>query len=315
MDIPSRLADERRAWGAVLATILVTLTGLGVGGFSIAPAGVAGPLGGAALLVGVARFYRVARDEPRFAATCTALAQLVLFTAAAGPLSYLAATAARPLQDGLLARADLALGLDWRAYLAWTDARPAIAAVFRFTYDTLMPQLAAALLVLGLAGRHRALRILVWATILSALATIAISGLFPALDCYAAHGIAEGAFPPVDHAGAFGYLADFLGLRDGTVRRIDLRTLEGIITFPSFHAALGALFLWGFWQDRRARWPGLLFEGTMIAGTPIEGGHYFVDVLGGILVAAASLALAARIVAGAGSARSTEPAAAAPVAA
>ena len=35
---------------------------------------------------------------------------------------------------------------------------------------------------------------------------------------------------------------------------------------------------------------------TTLAATPVDGGHYFVDVLAGIAIAAASLAAASRLV-------------------
>ncbi len=42
-------------------------------------------------------------------------------------------------------------------------------------------------------------------------------------------------------------------LRDGTMSALDLTKMEGIITFPSYHAGLSAVTLWGFWAERR-RW-------------------------------------------------------------
>lgn len=297
------LPDEALAWAMLALLTAVTLAGLSAAHLTIMWAGIAGPAIGAVALALIAHFYRSVRPEPRIAATCTALAQLIVFTAATGPLSYLVATAGLPLQDGRLAATDAALGLDWKAYLAFVNASPLSARVFAFTYGTLMPQLAAVLLVLGLCGQHRQLRILVWAVAIGGLVTVAISAAWPAIGCYTHYAVPRSAYSHFVPSGGLSYIPDLTGLRDGSLRRIDLRILEGIISFPSFHAALGALYLWGFWQNRWARWPGLLFEAAMIAGTPIMGGHYFADVIAGVAVAALSIVAASHVVGWAGKQR------------
>jgi membrane-associated phospholipid phosphatase len=71
---------------------------------------------------------------------------------------------------------------------------------------------------------------------------------------------------------------------------------EGIITFPSFHAALGIIFIAGLWPIPVLRWIGLIVNVLMIAATPVEGGHYFIDVLAGVVIALLCQLAARRIV-------------------
>jgi membrane-associated phospholipid phosphatase len=97
-------------------------------------------------------------------------------------------------------------------------------------------------------------------------------------------------YPNLDPAAAFVHVAHLSALRAGTLRVISLDGAEGLITFPSYHAALGVIFATSFWTVRSLRWPGLAVNTVMIAATPIDGGHYFIDVLAGIMVAAVSLA-------------------------
>jgi membrane-associated phospholipid phosphatase len=81
------------------------------------------------------------------------------------------------------------------------------------------------------------------------------------------------------------HLPIFHGLRDGTFRALTAMTAEGIITFPSFHAALAVIFAVALWPvPILLRWIGLALNILMIASTPIDGGHYFIDVIAGIAI-------------------------------
>ena len=80
-------------------------------------------------------------------------------------------------------------------------------------------------------------------------------------------------------------------IRAGAWTTLDFEKVEGIITFPSFHAALGVLFPYALRQIKWAFWPAMLVNGTMILSTPVVGGHYLVDVIAGVVVAAASILL------------------------
>jgi membrane-associated phospholipid phosphatase len=71
--------------------------------------------------------------------------------------------------------------------------------------------------------------------------------------------------------------------------------VTGIVTFPSFHAASCLLYTWAFWPVRWMRPITLAANGLMLASTPIDGGHYFIDVFAGLALAAAAIALVNRI--------------------
>jgi len=67
---------------------------------------------------------------------------------------------------------------------------------------------------------------------------------------------------------------------------------SGIVCFPSFHvvwAVLCAAALWGF---RPLRVPVAVFSAMIVLSTLTTGWHYFIDVLGGLVLGAASVALA-----------------------
>jgi membrane-associated phospholipid phosphatase len=84
-------------------------------------------------------------------------------------------------------------------------------------------------------------------------------------------------------------------VRDGSLRVLDFKTLGGIITFPSFHAAAAVPALWAFWAVWWMRPLALIANVGMLLATPLVGGHYFVDVFAGIALAMLAIAAAQRI--------------------
>ena len=70
---------------------------------------------------------------------------------------------------------------------------------------------------------------------------------------------------------------------------MNLNAAEGIITFPSYHSTLAILFLVALWSVPLLRWLGVVLNLAVIAATPIDGGHYFVDLGAGMIIAILSL--------------------------
>ena len=71
---------------------------------------------------------------------------------------------------------------------------------------------------------------------------------------------------------------------DPSVPAILMTQVNGLITFPSFHAALGLILIY-VTRGIRVLFPiSLGLNVLMIAATPTVGGHYFVDVLAGLAV-------------------------------
>ena len=102
-------------------------------------------------------------------------------------------------------------------------------------------------------------------------------------------------FPNIEPQGYYDTLHDAPPVRAGTLHGLNLSRLVGILTFPSFHAASAALYIWAF---SPLRWLRLLLVPCnilMIAASPVGGGHYFVDVFAGIAVSAAAIVVTLRI--------------------
>jgi len=245
-------------------------------------------------LVLVGWFYRRWRPDPRLASGLNSTAQLIAFAAVGGPLSYVAASANLPLQDHAFDAIDHALGLDWRGLLAWMNAHPAMHSVFALFYLSFPVQASVTVLALALSDRLVQLRTFLLAFMMSALVCIAISSVLPAEGTWGFYKLTTTDYPAIFSATRED-LPIFRGLRDGSMRVLTGMS-EGIITFPSFHAALGIIFIAGLWPIPVLRWIGLIVNVLMIAATPVEGGHYFVDVLAGVVIALLCQLAARRIV-------------------
>lgn len=287
--------SNRLAWTVIGALLLADLAWMSQTAISVAPWSLIGPLAVGAGLAGLAAFYRVRRREPRLADALDLVGQMTAFMVLGALFSYLVVTPGLPMQDSVLDAADRAMGLDWLAFLRWLDGHAWFARILSFTYASFMPQILLLLVVLPFMGQGPAARVTVLAMILAGVVTISISGLLPALSTFAHYRVDLAEYPQLKPAAAFIHLPDLLAAHAGQPLHLDLMKAHGIITFPSYHAALGLLALLGAWSNRWLRWPLFVVNVLMIVATPIDGGHYFTDVLGGLAIAAACHVCARRL--------------------
>ncbi len=253
------------------------------------------PAAAASLFAAGQTFYQLRRPDPRLAAALGSTAQIVAFSAVGAPLSYLAASFNFPLDDHWLEAADKALGLDWFGLLDWLKAHTSASFVLHHIYLSLMPQTLVVVLALSMAGRFEGLRVFVLAFIFAALMTIAISALWPAEGVWLLHGLKASARAQLP-ASASSWPV-FLGLRDGSFRLLMAAGAEGIITFPSLHAAMAVILSVAMWSLPVLRWIGLGLNALMMVSIPIDGSHYFTDMFAGIMIAVFAL-IAARTIVG-----------------
>jgi hypothetical protein len=279
---------DRLIWAIVAVVAAIVLAAPLLSEFRIAWHSFAPPVLAVTILVTAGSFYRHWRGDPRLASALTSTAQVVAFAAAGAPLSYLAASADLPLHDDALAAVDRALGLDWTAMLAWMNAAPLVFGMLRPIYLSLTLQMTTVVLCLAFSGRLAWLRVYTLAFILAALISIGISAMLPAAGAWPHY-----APDPSDTLHLLPTVSTswpvFYGLRDGTFRSLVAIGSEGIITFPSLHAALAVIVVAALWPVPVARWLFLMLNLLMLLATPVDGSHYFIDVLAGIVLAVVCL--------------------------
>jgi len=249
-------------------------------------------------LGGAAIFYRTVRPRENFSVMCIALSQVLLFSAFGEILSYLLARNGGPLWNSTFTSWDNALGFRWYDLVRWADAHRIVTTPLGIAYASLIPQVIVLILALGFANRLNELRTFMLSAMICGTVTILLSPLFPALNQFAFDHIAPAALPNLNVASAYREIADVQALRSGTLQSLRLGELQGIICFPSYHAGLAAITLWGFCKCgvRWISWPGAMLALTTILSTPFDGGHYLVDVIAGLALAGCSLLLGQRAI-------------------
>lgn len=204
----------------------------------------------------------------------------------AATLSFPVLIAARlrlPLQDSLFGHIDQLLGVSIPAIMAWADHHWLGTAINR-SYPWLLPLLAATVFAPPLMGKTKQAREFLLANLIAFAIGVPLFALLPAVGPWSYYHFA----PSPAQASCW---AQLLSLRlPGPY--LFQEQAAGVVCFPSFHvvwAILCAAALWGF---RPLRIPAALLSAMIIASTLTTGWHYFSDLLGGIAVAAISMAIA-----------------------
>jgi len=296
--------DVEIAWRFLLANWLVIGAMGAVLGLSLLVSSFSIELTGLVIAVGYVGLYggfahanarSPVRRDPQVMFVLGGTAQIVLITAIMAPLTYVAAAMNFPLQDATLLTLDRALGFDWAAYVHYVDAHPAVAGLLNAGYGMIRWPLFAIPVVLAALRRYRRIGEFTFAFGMALVVTTIVSGLVPAIGVYQQIGLDPATLKHVNAGAYLAQLRDLPPTRTGDLRHLDLLGLGGIVTFPSFHAASAVLYAWALWPLRRLRPFTVLLFGLMLAATPVNGGHYLVDIIAGVAIAIVSL-LAAKAV-------------------
>jgi PAP2 superfamily len=154
-------------------------------------------------------------------------------------LSYLGAMTDLPLRDSEIIWLDKALGFEWLHVMEVLDHFPEALRILGAAYATFTPQLVGISLVLLIFRRTRDLDRFLVTFLCAAILAEAASVLAPTLGPMATLG-KNIAFVNLPHIGR-GTADIIMDLREGVLRTISLTSLDGIISFPSLHAAVAAI--------------------------------------------------------------------------
>jgi membrane-associated phospholipid phosphatase len=203
--------------------------------------------------------------------------------------SYLASATARPLFDAKLVAVDSALGFDWLRFLETANASPLLSKLLVLAYHSLTLQVPVAALLLCLTFRTERLFEFVALFAVSLFLTCLVMASCPAAGAYAHFQPPADSFSNFTAKAGMWHFTDLRVLRSGEAFQFSFGKMQGLVTFPSFHTALGIIVTYALRDFRILVLPVTFLNAVMLVGTLPEGGHYLVDILAGFSIAVLSI--------------------------
>lgn len=232
------------------------------------------------LLVG--SYYGLSGRSERLAEMGYYGALWISFSATGAVLTYLSAYMRTPLYDVAFAEIDAAIGFSWPIWFEMGSTNAVIDVILGMAYHSLIFQILGSIIFFAHTKRTDRNKELFWAAAISLVITSAIAYAYPAVGAFYHFKIEVQRAVHLQHV--FELIA-------GTQPIYSFRDMQGIVTFPSYHAALAVIFIHVYRGFRRAFPLAVALNTLMLISTPANGGHYLIDVIAGCAVAAVSVLL------------------------
>jgi hypothetical protein len=237
----------------------------------------------AALLAGAA-FYRWRREEKLLNLLMMTFWAVLITNLHMFPM-FVAARQRVELCDDRFAQFDAALGIQVPDVLAVMRQYPALASFLEASYGLLTLLITLAVMVPPLCGRMDRAKEFALGVTVSALISMPTFAALPAVGPWVHYQYSPS--PEQDRC-----MKTLLELKSAEPFAMDLAYADGLICFPSFHAILAVLAAMALRSTPYLRWPAALLACLIVVSTVTTGWHYLIDVLGGLVVVAASLSVA-----------------------
>ena len=203
-------------------------------------------------------------------------------------LNYMLMGANFPLRDEMFASMDRTMGFDWIGFLQWVEVRPSFSWILVKVYSTSLIQMMAVIFIYSALRRtDRVLEFTaLYAITGSAVAVVAM--LLPAMGAHFYYQPDPALFDQNTNLG-YVHIKTLEQLRAGTFERLALGNLVGMVSFPSFHTILAIIVTYAFRDNRFMFAPVAVLNCLVVVSTLTEGGHYLIDIIGGTVIAVASI--------------------------
>jgi membrane-associated phospholipid phosphatase len=175
----------------------------------------------------------------------------------------------------------------------WADQKPGLLALMDLAYQGLtLYSLVTFGVLLGVYGPNRA-RDFVLTFLVAGVITCVVGMWLPALGPMVHYAFDPTQFRHVKFEFGTWAVEAILRIRGGLAQTLSLNDLPGLTHVPSLHTAMGLIGIYYCRGKLHVFLAALTVNGVMIAATPVFGGHYFVDVLAGAVLAVVAVALVA----------------------
>jgi membrane-associated phospholipid phosphatase len=243
----------------------------------------------ASVFGGFALIYTFLRPDRKIADPCWVIMSYAICMPVMVMISYLPASLNFPLVGSALVKADLFLGFKWMESVQFFIELPAwVSIASSKLYETNRLAMLMTLIVLIFSGRHKRLDEFLTLFIVTGTVTCLISGILPAVNAYEFFLPNDTIYDRLSPVVGRGYYDDFFALRDGSLRQLKLRDVQGLVSFPSFHTILALLLIYVMRGTGIFFAIMLIWNVGIILTTPFDGAHYLVDIVaGGVVMVAA----------------------------
>lgn len=233
------------------------------------------------VLASISVFYKISRRSHTLSAMAFYGILWIIFTVAAGILTYLAARTQIPMQDIAFNKIDKLMGFDWLAFYKFVQSRSTLEFILSTAYNSLLFQIVGSIIYFSHADRNHRYFEFFWLAFCTLCMTAIGSNFFPAAGTFSYFKIDEWRGIHLPH---------YMQLRGTALLTYPLQEMQGIITFPSYHAALAVIFIYIHRRQRIIFPLALMLNVLMLIATPVFGGHYLIDVIAGVSLAMVCIA-------------------------
>ena len=272
---------SRLAWAIALCALLMQQTLFAMAGLKLTSHELWWTVAAGVVLTGVAGMLR-RHGSQNVSTMIEALALLVIAGLTCAILQYPMIALGGPLADRGLLAADKLLGFDWATFTRFFAHRTTDVTLV-ISYELFRVQGALVIVYLCVTGQSNRAWQLLTAAIGSLLIAVLLLALFAADGSFVGCGLRLDDLP--FHAKFCAYGPVIIGIKSGAIHMIDPSLYYGLVSLPSFHVAGGVMLIWAVWHRPWLRWPSLALNFLMGIASIVIGGHYLVDVIGGVLLA------------------------------
>jgi membrane-associated phospholipid phosphatase len=269
------------------ACIYVTVASVAIASALVIGAGIAVDPDGApevaflvATAMAVAGLCRSHRRFLRLGDCLGAFGQMLIGGLASGVIAIMGLHAHWPLADQALLAADHAIGVNGLKIVDWLAAQPAwVLSTLSAAYFSTIPLLYLSIVALAILGDRPE----VWRATFCFLGTVVTTCLISVVT--PAKGLGIWASPELirrlPERSIRHFWPAFERFYDGSNPVLQLNSIGGVVSFPSFHTIMG-LILAAMWRKHPLIFiPAVGYFLVMLVATLPFGGHYFVDLVAG----------------------------------
>ncbi len=264
---------------AVFAVYLLIAGGVGV---DVQSLGV--PLLLIGFLIAAYIVYGRRRPEPVIRNICGVLAVVMLSAATAGIISLAGLRMGAPLVDANLAAFDASLLFDTRSIVVAIANATTFAGLLGLAYVSSFPILFGAVVYLGWTRHIRPLWQLAFVFAFTAVGCATLSVFFPAVGAFAQFAYPADVLDGLPSGAGVYHLPKFEYYRHAVAPIISMSSVQGVVTFPSFHCCLALMTAFAYVEHRWLLLISLLWNALVIVSTIPIGGHYMVDLPAGAAI-------------------------------